>query len=126
MSIFNLFRAKHQFSGSIKTKSQTKFGFFSLKTDQVKFELTPTFDQIKQNLKAKCIRGKLVFCKFDDHDGKCFWSDQSVCNSMGHSKLIKGVGGKDMVFLFLISPFLSLPSIIAPLLWELDTNILKI
>jgi hypothetical protein len=39
MSIFNLFSFKNTFSGTIRTKPERKFAFFSLNTNQVKHDL---------------------------------------------------------------------------------------
>ena len=65
MSIFNLFSIKHTFSGKIKTKPARKFAFFSLNTNQVKYDLNPTLKQIidkKRKMQPKTT-GFLQICR---------------------------------------------------------------
>ena len=85
MSIFNLFSIKHTFSGTIRTKPERKFAFFSLNTNKVKYDLNPTLKQINDNIKAKCNLGQLVICKFVDHDGKFFLTLLPMSRDVGLS-----------------------------------------
>ena len=69
MSIFRIFSVKHKFYGTIQTKEDRKFGYFSMQTDNVKCDFSATFDKINKNIKAKSILGTILFCKFVKHDG---------------------------------------------------------
>ena len=69
MSIFNILPLQKIFKGCIKV-NDNHFGFFSVNYKKVTLDLSQAFDVINQNLRKKKFKGNLLFCKFEDHDGK--------------------------------------------------------
>ena len=69
MSIFNILPLQKIFKGCIKV-NDNHFGFFSVNYKKVSLELSPALDKINQNLRKKKFKGNILFCKFENHDGK--------------------------------------------------------
>ena len=58
-----------RFCGEIKTHQASNFGYFAMKIDDVRKQLADDMDNLNLNMKVKKISGKVVMCKFEDHDG---------------------------------------------------------
>ena len=69
MSIFNILSIRKTFQGCIKINNNN-FGYFSVNERKVTHDLASSFILINENLWKKKIRGQIIFCEFENHDGK--------------------------------------------------------
>ena len=74
MRIVGACSGKKTIQGTIQGNSSNNFGLFSMNTADVKARCSGILDSVNANLSSKGIPGRIVFCRFENHDGNRYFT----------------------------------------------------